>query len=97
MTIFELSYLQKALKEPMVSLVQWTVCDPEKLIIFQMFLVNVAKESMLSHFHPNYKTTGPDRENRHKILFRYEQEISSAPVHSRDLNVPKANCLRSRR
>ena len=39
----------------------------------------------VTSFHPDYKTNGPDRENRHKILFRYEQNGYAAPSYTPDI------------
>ncbi|MCJ1264413.1 hypothetical protein MMC22_004284 [Lobaria immixta] len=39
----------------------------------------------VTSFHPDYKTTGPDRENRHKILFRYKQNGYAAPSYTPDI------------
>ncbi|MCJ1264122.1 hypothetical protein MMC22_003993 [Lobaria immixta] len=36
----------------------------------------------VTSFHPDYKTNGPDRENRHKILFRYKQNGYAAPSYT---------------
>lgn len=36
----------------------------------------------VTSFHPAYKTNGPDRENRHKILFRYEQDGYAVPPYA---------------
>lgn len=36
----------------------------------------------VTSFHPDYKHNGPDRENRHKILFRYERNEYPVPSYT---------------
>ncbi|MCJ1269177.1 hypothetical protein MMC22_009066 [Lobaria immixta] len=36
----------------------------------------------ITSFHPDYKSNGPDRANRHKILFRYKQDGYPVPSYT---------------
>ncbi|MCJ1264526.1 hypothetical protein MMC22_004398 [Lobaria immixta] len=39
----------------------------------------------VTSFHPAYKTNGPGRENRHKILFRYERKDYPVPSYAPEI------------